>query len=53
MVVEAVVDMDVGEDPGLAMLDDPLVLDVIDQAVLVESGGQECEAVTEDMDVDV
>ena len=49
----AVVNVDVGEGPLLAVLDDPLVLDVVLEAKLVERVGHEGEAVAEDVDVDV
>ena len=49
----SVVDVDVREDPLLAVLDDPLQLDLVGQAVLVEGGGHERDAVAEDVEVDV
>ena len=51
--IVAVVDVNVREDPFLAVLDDPLVLDVVLQAQLVERVGHERQAVAEDVDVDV
>ena len=51
--IVAVVDVDVREDPLLAVLDDPLVLDVVLQAQLVERVGHQGQAVAEDVDVDV
>ena len=41
------------EDPLLIVLDDPLVLDVVLHAQLVERVGHERQAVAEDVDVDV
>ena len=51
--IEAVVDVDVGEDPLLAVLDDPLPLDVVVKARRVERVADERQAVAEDVDVDV
>ncbi len=45
LVGEAVVDVDVGEDPLLAVLDDPLLLDLVGQGVVVESVGDDRLAV--------
>ena len=51
--VVAVEDVDVGEDPLLVVLDDPLELDVVLDVQLVEGVGHQREAVAEDVDVDV
>ena len=51
--VEAIVDVDVGEDAGLAVLDDLLALQVVLIAFVAEQVGDEAGAVAEDVQVDV
>ena len=51
--VVLVVDVDMREGPLFAVLDDPLVLDIVLDAQLVEGIGHQRLAVAEDVDVDV
>ena len=49
----AVVHVDVGERPLFTILDDPLVLDVVLEAQLIERVGHERQAVAENVDIDI
>ncbi len=48
-----VVDVDVGKAALLAVFDDPLLLDVVLQAELIERVSHKREAIAEDVDIDV
>ena len=49
----AVVKVNVGEGPFFAILDDPLVLDIVLETKLVERVGHEGQAIAEDVEIDV
>ena len=53
LVAVAVGDVDMGEDPLFAELHDPLALDGVVEAMLLQRGRDEREAIAEDVDVDV